>query len=107
MSAIDRFVVPAFLKIGPYEYKVQVEKNLILLANGNFRTDTTPLRTDLGESECYGFCQHNPQRILLNEGLTITAERLAAILLHEALHAIEDTYQLTLEEDTVTRLTTA
>jgi hypothetical protein len=74
------------LKIGPFSYKVKVKKKV-------YAKDGT---------ELYGQILYPNQTVEYQKGLSL--ERTAAIVLHEALHGIDEAIGVGLSEKQVTKL---
>lgn len=80
--------LPETVRIGPYDYAVQVEDK--------------PLG-DRNEA-LYGHIIYGPQVVKIQGGLSM--ERTLAILLHEAIHGIDEYMRIGLSEKQTTRLAT-
>ena len=81
--------IPSSVRIGPYEYAVQFQDKVLGDQN----------------EELYGHIIYGPQQIKIQGGLS--AERTAAIFLHEVLHGLDEVANLGLSEKQVTRLAPA
>lgn len=77
---------PQIVQIGPYAYRVIVEKEL---------------RTDRGE-DLFGEILHEEQVIRVKEGLS--PERFLTVLIHEILHGVDELACVGLSEKQVLRI---
>lgn len=80
--------IPASVKVGCYSYRVE-----------------RPTRPLIEGSPVWGHYSNVHQRILVDE--SVSEDRAAVTLLHEALHAIDDLVHLDLTEEQVIRLAPA
>jgi len=85
VKKMRKLKVPNKLKIGLYEYNVVWQKEV-----------------KLNKLHLWGLCDRDEHIIYLTKGMDEV--RLREVLLHECLHAIEDSYSLTFKEQEVEKL---
>lgn len=75
--------IPSKLKIGAYDYKIKWKKGLVCK----------------DKEELWGWCDQNNHVIYLSKKMG--TKRLREVIIHECIHAIEDSYGIELGEKKV------